>query len=155
MALPPPPAPGQVLLDAFQGLRFLPGARIIKQGDIGKSFYFLQSGACTISVHGQGVVSRAGPGDCFGELALLYDSPRAATVEAVSRCHCWSLELGTFKRIVKGNAMQRNARRAHRCPLPHAPPLLAPSPQALGMRPTTRLCCRQPSSATAGIEPSY
>ena len=119
MALPPPPAPGQVLLDAFQGLRFLPGARIIKQGDIGKSFYFMQSGACTISVHGQGVVSRAGPGDCFGELALLYDSPRAATVEAVSRCHCWSLELGTFKRIVKGNAMQRNARR----PLPHAPPL--------------------------------
>ena len=61
-------------------------------------------------MHGQGVVSRAGPGDCFGELALLYDSPRAATVEAVSRCHCWSLELGTFKRIVKGNAMQRNAR---------------------------------------------
>ena len=115
-----------MLLDAFQGLRFLPGARIIKQGDIGKSFYFLQSGACTISVHGQGVVSRAGPGDCFGELALLYDSPRAATVEAVSRCHCWSLELGTFKRIVKGNAMQRNARRAHRCPLPHAPPLLLP-----------------------------
>jgi len=100
----------EVLLDAFQGLRFLPGARIITQGDIGKSFYFLQSGGCAISVQGQGVVSRAGPGDCFGELALLYDSPRAATVEAVSRCNCWSLELWTFKRIVKGNAMRRNAR---------------------------------------------
>ena len=113
VAPPPPsplPTPEQVLLDAFQGLRFLPGARIITQGDIGKSFYFLQSGGCAISVQGQGVVSRAGPGDCFGELALLYDSPRAATVEAVSRCNCWSLELWTFKRIVKGNAMQRNAR---------------------------------------------
>jgi len=100
----------EVLLDAFQGLRFLPGARIIKQGDIGESFYILQSGACTISVEGQGVVSRAGPGDSFGELALMHCSPRAATVEAVERCKCWALELGTLKRVVKGNAMQRNAR---------------------------------------------
>ena len=71
-----------VLIDAFQGLRFLPGHKIITQGDIGESFYILESGACDISVEGQGVVMHAEPGQSFGELALLYDCPRAATVVA-------------------------------------------------------------------------
>lgn len=99
-----------VLIDAFQGLRFLPGAKIITQGDIGESFYILESGACDISVEGQGVVMCAQPGQSFGELALLYDCPRAATVVATERCKCWALEKVTFKRILRGNTMQRSAR---------------------------------------------
>lgn len=99
-----------VLIDAFQGLRFLPGHKIITQGDIGESFYILESGACDISVEGQGVVMHAEPGQSFGELALLYDCPRAATVVATERCKCWALEHVTFKRILKGNTMERHAR---------------------------------------------
>ena len=103
-----------IVLGAFQGLRFLRGAAIITQGELGDNFYVLESGACDIWVQREGGarerVMRATPGTSFGELALLYDSPRAASVVATERCKCWALDRETFKRILMGNAVRRNAR---------------------------------------------
>lgn len=130
----------EVLIDAFQGLRFLPGARIITQGDIGETFYILESGACDISVEGQGVVMRALPGQSFGELALLYDCPRAATVVATERCKCWALEKVTFKRILRGNTMRRSAR--HEAFLDRVP-VLAPLGRDEKRRLLDALCTRR------------
>ena len=102
-----------IVLGAFQGLRFLRGAAIITQGELGDNFYVLESGACDIWVQREGGarerVMRATPGTSFGELALLYDSPRAASVVATERCKCWALDRETFKRILMGNAVRRNA----------------------------------------------
>ena len=42
------------------------------------------------------------PGDAFGELALLYNAPRAATIISDADSHLWSLDRGTFNAIVKG-----------------------------------------------------
>ena len=53
------------------------------QGDAGDFYYVVTAGAADISIEGRGVVMRAGKGSGFGELALLYDAPRAATVTAV------------------------------------------------------------------------
>ncbi len=65
---------------------FEPGAVIIREGDVGDAAYMIVSGRCrayrTVG-DGQETLAIMGGGDVFGEMALLLDEPRAATVEAV------------------------------------------------------------------------
>lgn len=47
------------------------------------------------------------PGEAFGELALLYNAPRAATITATEECLLWKLDRETFNTIVKGSAFKK------------------------------------------------
>jgi len=47
------------------------------------------------------------PGDAFGELALLYNAPRAATITAIEACLLWKLDRDTFNHIVKDSAQKK------------------------------------------------
>jgi cAMP-dependent protein kinase regulator len=47
------------------------------------------------------------PGEAFGELALLYNAPRAATITAKTNCHLWVLDRNTFNFIVKDAASRK------------------------------------------------
>jgi cAMP-dependent protein kinase regulator len=47
------------------------------------------------------------PGMVFGELALLYNAPRAATIESKEDCIIWKLDRNTFNHIVKDAAMDK------------------------------------------------
>lgn len=47
------------------------------------------------------------PGEAFGELALLYNAPRAATIKAVDDCVCFALDRETFNHIVKDAANRK------------------------------------------------
>ena len=50
------------------------------------------------------------PGEAFGELALLYNAPRAATIISKTDCKLWQLDRNTFTHIVKDAAQQKRDR---------------------------------------------
>uniref|UniRef100_A0A8C9ST22 Protein kinase cAMP-dependent type II regulatory subunit beta n=1 Tax=Scleropages formosus TaxID=113540 RepID=A0A8C9ST22_SCLFO len=87
------------------------GEHIIDQGDDGDNFYVIESGTFDILVKINGVERSPGSYDnrgCFGELALMYNTPRAATIVATSAGALWCLDRLTFRRIiVKNNAKKR------------------------------------------------
>merc|ERR1712028_136553 len=72
------------LNDAMAKEGFTDGAEIIKQGAIGDKLFLLKSGEVKVYVEKAGAeaVKTYAPGDAFGELALLYNAPRAATCKA-------------------------------------------------------------------------
>jgi len=75
------------------------GDVVIRQGDKGDFFYVAEAGSFSIFVNGTKVASR-GPGDSFGELALLYNCPRAATIQADGPGRLWALDRVTFRYMV-------------------------------------------------------
>ncbi|MCH2099245.1 MAG: cyclic nucleotide-binding domain-containing protein, partial [Pseudomonadales bacterium] len=86
-----PPANIQQLFARFEEVRMKTGDTVLKQGDPGDFFYVLKSGHCRItrrlSQDGQVrevPLAEIGPGDVFGEDALIGDAPRNATVTMVS-----------------------------------------------------------------------
>ncbi len=79
------------------------GETVISEGEPGDQFYVVESGALTASFHGE-VLSQQGPGDPFGEIALLRDVPRTATVVADEPTVLYSLDRDTFLDAVTGNS---------------------------------------------------
>jgi cAMP-dependent protein kinase regulator len=105
------PADRQVLMKAMQKVKFVEGEEIITQGDRGDKFYVLESGTCDITVKGKGSVMKASRGVAFGELALMFNQPRAATVTAEGDVVAWQVDAVTFKSFMEspvstdGNAL--------------------------------------------------
>ena len=87
------------------------GDVIIQQGDIGDVFYLLESGSVDVHVQKKGEDSKKvhsyKSGDAFGELALMYNAPRAATCVAADDCKLWALDRNSFRVIVVAAAMQK------------------------------------------------
>jgi len=54
-------------------------------------------------------VKEYGPGDAFGELGLLYNAPRAATITAKSEVSLWALDSNTFQQMVKNAILYLNS----------------------------------------------
>jgi len=75
------------------------GVSAITQGEWGDNLYVVESGEFHVFVNGNKVATRA-KGSLFGELALMYNSPRAATVTAVEDSVVWVVDRFTFRRIV-------------------------------------------------------
>ena len=84
------------------------GATVFRQGDAGDLFYIVESGRCEISIDGV-KVSEAGPGEGFGEIALLHEVPRTATVVAAEETKLFSLDGDEFIASVTGHAPSREA----------------------------------------------
>ena len=95
------------------------GTRVITQGDVGDFFYVVERGTFDVYVNkagkiesgpnGMGAkVTSVGPGGSFGELALMYNAPRAATIiSTVPHAILWSLDRVTFRRILMENTFKR------------------------------------------------
>lgn len=110
----------QTILNALQE-KPIPAAniKIISQGDSGDFFYVVEKGDFDVYIHPSGSiqpgpdgmgerVATIGPGGGFGELALMYDAPRAATVVSASKGGLlWQLDRTTFRRILMDSSFQR------------------------------------------------
>jgi CRP-like cAMP-binding protein len=77
-----------------------PGAAIVTQGEVGDAFYALSSGQVEVLDNGR-QVSTLGPGSHFGEIALLLDVPRTATVRALTPVTAFRLDRPGFDLLVK------------------------------------------------------
>ena len=82
-----------------------PGDAIIKQGDAGDAFYAIRSGRVDVMRDGS-PVTQLGPGDHFGEVALLNDQPRNASVIAHTPVRAFRLSRTGFDRVI-AEAFQR------------------------------------------------
>lgn len=97
------------IVKAFSGpLMKPPGEDVIVQGDIGDVFYLLEEGEVDVYIKkgtGELKVHTYKPGDAFGELAIMYNAPRAATCRASTNCKLWALDRTSFKVIVVAATM--------------------------------------------------
>jgi CRP-like cAMP-binding protein len=87
---------------SFKERRFSDGETIIKEGLGGAAFFLIDSGAARVSVAGK---ERAtlGPGDYFGEIALIDEGARSATLVASGELVCYGITLWEFRPLVQGN----------------------------------------------------
>jgi MFS family permease len=85
-----------------------PGTEITRQGGVGDRFYLVDEGELDVAIDGK-VVSTLGPGEHFGEIALLRDVPRTATVTARTDASLFALERDEFVSAVSGHPVSREA----------------------------------------------
>jgi CRP/FNR family transcriptional regulator, cyclic AMP receptor protein len=87
----------------FKQRIFAPGETVAKEGSGGAAFYLIESGTANVTVAGR---ERAalGPGDYFGEIALIDEGARSATITAVEELDCYGLTFWDFRPLVQENA---------------------------------------------------
>ncbi|EGG05042.1 uncharacterized protein MELLADRAFT_75083 [Melampsora larici-populina 98AG31] len=90
------------VLNAMSELKVSLGTEVIVQGGVGDFFYVVEEGTFDVYVRAPAKkVHSYGPGGSFGELALMYNAPRAATVVATSQsATLWALDRVTFRSIL-------------------------------------------------------
>lgn len=108
------------IIDVFEPCSFGASQVVIQQGEKGDDFYVVQSGELSITVRmaqedeadmmdatvNEVKVGNYQDGSAFGELALIYGSPRAATIRATDDCKLWRIKRGWYRGVV-GQHRQR------------------------------------------------
>ena len=74
------------------------GATLTQQGSSGYAFYVLRDGTATV-IQGDEEIRRLGPGDFFGELSIIGDGRRTATVKATSHVTVWNMFGTEFRNL--------------------------------------------------------
>ena len=81
---------------------YAPGKQVVVEGRGGIGFFIIVEGRAVVSV-GDRVIRALGPGDYFGEMAMLDGDARTATVTADTELHCLGVTAWNFKRFVTDN----------------------------------------------------
>jgi CRP-like cAMP-binding protein len=96
------------IVDAFSPEEVTAGASVIKQGEDGENFYVVEQGSLDIFLGDNKVGAPYTQGTSFGELALMYNTPRAATIKANTDCKLWVIDRSTYRGILVYNKFLRN-----------------------------------------------
>jgi len=99
------------LVDAFSSVNVKAGDTVIKQGDDGDKFYVIWEGELDIYQKGHSSLQKVKSlkkGDHFGELALMYGTPRNATVKAANEVVLFSIDRATFRNIIAYYRFKKN-----------------------------------------------
>lgn len=102
----------QIVVDAMEEKKCFKNEVVIKEGDDGDCLYVVASGtlACTKVFKGNTdstFLKRYEAGEAFGELALLYNAPRAATITSDNESLLYILDRATFNHIVKDSSVRK------------------------------------------------
>ncbi|HSC93122.1 MAG TPA: cyclic nucleotide-binding domain-containing protein [Gaiellaceae bacterium] len=92
-----------MIAESMKERNFPPGREVAKEGQHGVGFFVIADGDASVSVGGQ-PVGRLGPGDYFGEIALIADSDRTATVTAETDLRCYGMTSWDFRPLVEEHA---------------------------------------------------
>lgn len=95
------------LVDAMYQKDFKKGEYIIKEGEFGHTMFVIEEGACELIKDGKVVGNQLGSSTSFGELALLYNCPRTATVRAKTEAKLWAIDRTGFQTIMMRTGMKK------------------------------------------------
>ncbi|KFM74514.1 cGMP-dependent protein kinase, isozyme 2 forms cD4/T1/T3A/T3B, partial [Stegodyphus mimosarum] len=96
------------ITDCMCPVEYAKDSLIIKEGDYGSVVYVMEEGKVEVSKEGK-FLCNMGPGKVFGELAILYNCTRTATVKAVMDCKLWAIERQCFQTIMMRTGLVRQA----------------------------------------------
>ena len=92
----------QALANSFKDVSFRAGEEIVSENRGGVGFFIVAEGTAKVSVRGKEVATLR-PGDHFGEVALIDEGARTATVTAETDVHCHGLTSWAFRPLVEHN----------------------------------------------------
>ena len=105
---PLPEATLERIASLLEPVQVAAGATVFEQGDTGDRFYLIEQGSLAVERDGS-VIAQLGPGEYFGEIALVQDIPRTASVRATSDSALLALDRDEFIAAVTGHAPSREA----------------------------------------------
>jgi CRP-like cAMP-binding protein len=94
----------QQIARLFKERRFVRGDTIIKEGSGGAAFFVIESGEATVSIGGQ-PHSTLKAGDYFGEIALIDEGTRMASITAAGDMVCYGVTFWDFRPLVEANGV--------------------------------------------------
>ncbi|XP_078129150.1 cGMP-dependent protein kinase 2 [Sander vitreus] len=95
------------MVDCMYEKVYTEGQLVIQEGEPGNYLYVLADGLLEVIQNGK-LLGEMRPGTAFGELAILYNCKRTATVKAVSQSHIWALDRQTFQTIMMRTTQARH-----------------------------------------------
>uniref|UniRef100_L7LYD3 cGMP-dependent protein kinase n=1 Tax=Rhipicephalus pulchellus TaxID=72859 RepID=L7LYD3_RHIPC len=96
------------ITDCMYPVEYAQDSLIIKEGDVGSVVYVMEEGKVEVTKENK-FLCTLGPGKVFGELAILYNCTRTATVKAVSDCKLWAIERQCFQTIMMRTGLVRQS----------------------------------------------
>ncbi|CAF3861285.1 unnamed protein product [Rotaria sordida] len=95
-----------LIVDCMHPLEHTKDNLIIIEGDVGNLVYIMEEGMVEVSKNKK-VLTTIGPGRVFGELAILYNCTRTASIKALSNCKLWAVDRQTFQAIMMRAGMEK------------------------------------------------
>lgn len=96
------------ITDCMCPVEYAKDSIIIKEGDVGSVVYVMEEGKIEVTKEGK-LLCTLGPGKVLGELAILYNCTRTATVKAIMNCKLWAIERQCFQTIMMRTGLIRQA----------------------------------------------